>query len=376
MPRLALAAAVALLGVASAGLLTSGLDATLQERSPVPDVLVPLPLPGTDGETAGRPGTDLDALPAASGLRFGIDAASVQRFTAAAGAPDYATLWVGKWNLDLGWRDTDLALQALRAANVTPAIHFYYWGDDIRPDCFTVGCNGKDAAGWDRLHGQLVEHVRATMGDAPVLILLESEFNKHGLHDSEDLDARLADKATALRYWLPNADVVLALGNWRPDTWGTWDRAAAASDYVGIQALAGSTRDGRDKQVGLADATLKGVERLRDLYAKPVIVQDVAVSSYPEPDHLETQAEALLRFAERMPDLRDAGVEAVIYRSYVDVPDMNTANHYREAERHWGLAWHDTGELKPGGEAWVKAVQKAREPPPADEAVPAGVAAP
>lgn len=362
MPRLALAAAVVFLTVCSVGMLVGGLDATMRDDSPVPEALVPplLPQPGVEG--AAGAGTDLEDLPAATGLRFGIDAASVERFSAAAGAPDYATLWVGKWNLDLGWRDTDKALQALRAANVTPAVHFYYWGDDIQPDCFTVGCNGKDLTGWDRLHAQLVEHLRATMGDAPVLVILESEFNKHGLHDSEDLDARLADKATALRYWLPNVQVVLGLGNWRQDTWATWDRAAAASDFVGVQALAGSTRDAPEKQVGLADATLAGVERLRELFAKPIVVQDVAVSSYPEPDHLGTQAEALLRFAERMPDLRAAGVEAVIYRSFVDVPDMNLANHYREAERHWGLAWHDTGELKPGGEAWVKAVQKAREP--------------
>jgi hypothetical protein len=56
-------------------------------------------------------------------------------------------------------------------------------------------------------------------------------------------------------------------------------------------------------------------------------------------------------------------VVAVIYRSYLDIPDMALDNHYAEAERHWGLAWHDTGQLKPAGEAWMAAVEKARQPP-------------
>lgn len=354
MRRLPLVSLTATLSLLSLALLGAGVRSTLEPPRPVGGV------PGGGGEDE----IDLEGLPAATGLRFGIDAPSSERFAERTGTPpDYATVWVGRWTLHHGWRETDQALRGLRSAGVTPAIHFWYWGDDLRPDCFTVGCNGKSVADWDQLHTQTVEHVRATMGDAPVLVILESEFNKHGLHASDDLDARLADKARAFKQHLPNAQVVLGFGNWASSAWGTFDQAAAASDLVGVQALAGSTRDPEHEHLELVDHTLNAVRHLQELFGKPLVVTDVAVSSYPEPDHLEVQQEALARFAMRMPELQEAGVQAVIYRSFLDVPDMALANHYAEAERHWGLAWHGSGELKPGGEAWLAAVMKARAPP-------------
>lgn len=301
-----------------------------------------------------------DAQPA-PGMRFGIDAGSVQRFTQVTGsAPDYGTVWVGRWNVEQGWKDTDKALVALHDEGVTPAIHFWYWGDDMSPSCFTVGCNGKDTAHWQMLADQLGQHLQADLQGAPALVVLESEFNKHGVHESEDLDGMLADKATGLKQSYPAVQVVLGLGDWYPEAWPTWDRAAAACDFVGLQALAASTQGDTQTELDLANQTLAGAQRLQQLFGKPIVLQDVAVSSYPEPDHLETQQESLARFAATLPALQGAGVQAVLYRSFLDIPNMPLSNHFAEAERHWGLAWSDTGQLKPAGQAWVDAIEKAR----------------
>jgi hypothetical protein len=302
-------------------------------------------------------------LPPATGMRFGIDANSVAHFESMVGKPDYATLWIGKWTLDHGWRGTDQKLAELRDREVTPALHLYYWGDDLAPACFHEGCNGKDVQSWQRLTEELAQHLQAVLEGRPALVILESEFNKHGVHLDERLDAMLAEKATSLKAGYPSAQVVLGLGNWYPQAWATWDQAAAASDYIGIQALAGSTRDSQDEVLALAESTLAGVRTARGLFEKPVVVQDVAVSSYPEPDHLGTQAEAVARLAATLPALQEEGVELVIYRSLRDSPEMGLYNHYAEAERHWGLAWHDTGKLKPAGEAWLAAIAKARSVP-------------
>jgi hypothetical protein len=355
MLRLSLLAILAALSVSSVGLLALGVT---EEARSTPGARGPSVDPTLDGQGSGA-----DALLPATGMRFGIDAGSVDRFSERAGAPDYATIWVGKWTLDRGWKNTDVQLTKLRDQGVTPAVHLYYWGDDLGGNCLWNGCNGKDQAGWQRLTDELTAHLAAIFGDKPVLVILESEFNKHGVHEDEGFDQLLADKATAINTGYPPAEVVLGLGNWYPKAWATWDRAAAASDYVGLQAIAGSTHDSPERTVDLARKTLDGVERLRGLFGKPVVIQDVAVSSYPEPDHLETQGEAMARFAEELPALQEAGVVAVLYRSYLDIPDMALHNHYAEAERHWGLAWHDTGELKPAGEAWMAAVEKARHPP-------------
>lgn len=322
------------------------------------------PGPASSGSASvglGAAGTGIGDVSAAAGMRFGIDAAAIDEFSAQAGPPDYATVWVGRWNLDKGWRDTDAALKAIAAQNVTPAVHLWYWGDDMQRSCLEpAGCDGKTMAWWNELAAQLVVHLQQDLGGKPVLIILESEFNKHGVHDSEVLDEALAEKANYIRYYYPQAQVVLGFGNWFPQAWPTFDRAAAAADYVGLQAMAASTRDGKDEQVGLADATVEGARRLRELFQKPVIVQDVAVSSYPEPESLDTQEQAVVRLAGSLPDLREAGVEAVIYRSFLDVPDMPLENHFAEAERHWGLAWYGSGELKPAGQAWFMAVQQTR----------------
>lgn len=358
--RLPLTALVAVMSFSSVALIGGGLRETLTRGSAGQDV-------GLGLVEEGGGSVDLEAVPGAPGMRFGIDADAVDRFSQHAGPPDYGTIWVGKWNLDHGWQGTDAKLSELAARNVTPAIHLWYWGDDISRTCFSQGCNGKDVMGWQVLTEQLVQHMAANLGGREAVVILESEFNKHGVHNSEDLDTMLAEKATYLHAYYPMAKVVLALGNWFPQAWDTWDRAAQASDYVGLQAMAGSTRNDDDHYRGLARSTLDGAKLLRDLFGKPLFIQDVAVSSYPEPDYLDRQAEAVADFAAELPALQAVGVEAVIYRSYLDVPDMALDNHYAEAERHWGLAWHGTGVLKPAGEAWLAAVQNARAPPvPAD----------
>lgn len=322
------------------------------------------PPPGGGHAAEGMP--DLGNLTGAPGLRFGIDAASIGQYHERSGvAPDYATVWVGKWNLDHGWRGTDPVLAAIRQQGVTPAVHFYYWGDAISKDCLSFGCDGKDVQGWQRLAEQLVEHLDAQLGGEPAVIILESEFNKHGVHYEESLDQMLAEKAAYLKQGYPQAQVVLGLGNWYPEAWPTWDRAAAACDYVGLQALGGTTRDAEGHVLGLLNSTLAGAKRLHELFGKPIFVQDVAVSSYPEPENLDLQQKALATFAAGLPDLQAAGVQAVVYRSFLDVPDMALSNHYAEAERHWGLAWADSGQLKPAGEAWLAAIQKAHAAPAA-----------
>ena len=361
MRRLSLLAILAALSLVSIALLSLG--AVEEAEQAVPGLAA---APAPEQSAAAPAGFDPATLPAATGMRFGIDAKAIGRFEEHAGAPDYATVWVGEWNIDHGWKDTGGTLQAIRAQGVTPAIHFYYWGDDMGRDCLWQGCNGKSQDEWDFLAQDLVYHLHADLEGTPALVILESEFNKRGVEWDEGLDEMLAEKAAYIKSQYPAAQVVLGLGNWYPRAWGTWDRPAAASDYVGLQALAGSTHDTPEEVIALADQTLAGVEKARELFGKPVIIQDVAVSSYPEPDHLETQGAALAHFAEDLPALREAGVEAVLYRTYLDSPSMGLHNHYHQAERHWGLAWHDTGELKPAGEAWMAAVIKARQGPDAN----------
>lgn len=299
-------------------------------------------------------------------LSYGMSASAVAAQSAAGVKPDYGTFWVGPWTLSSGWGGPDAQMTAMKNAGVTPAIHFYYWGDDISKTCIEDGCHSslhnaqKDKAGWQKLTDQLIAHLNSKMGGKPVLIFLETEFNKGGVSTYEPLDGYLEEKAKQIKKGYPNAKIVMALGNWNSASWGTFDRTADASDYTGIQGMRGSTRQSATDYATLYEKTLEGTKVLKAKFGKPVILQDIALSTYPEPDYVRRQADELRDFFAHTPDLKAQGVKAILYRSWTDTPTMDLKNYYGEAERHWGLTWHANGTLKAGGKVWVDGVKADR----------------
>lgn len=302
--------------------------------------------------------------PAGDRIGFGMDAGSVAKQTAAGVKPDYGTFWIGPWTLKSGWGAPDAQLTSMANAGVTPAIHHYYWGDDISQSCIENGCwsslHGaqKDKAGWQTLTKQLVDHLNAKMGGKPVVIFLETEFNKGNVGTYEPLDGYLAEKAAYIKTNYPAAQVVLALGNWNTAAWPTWDRAAAKSDFIGIQGMRGSTRHTQTVYQDLYESTLAGAKTAKATFGKPVFIQDIALSSYPDATWASLQAKELGDFFSHTDDLRAAGVRAIVYRSWLDSPNMDLANWFGQAERHWGLATATTA--KAAQKVWVDGVKAER----------------
>ncbi len=332
----------------------------------------------TSGFAALVAGTTAAAEPVAPTMKFGMEAGSIGYQTDHGVKPDYATFWVGPWTLKHGWGGPDGHMDRMKAAGVTPAIHFYYWGDDISQSCLENGCwsslHGahKNKAGWNQLAQQLVDHLNARMGGKEVVIFLETEFNKADVQTYEPLDGYLAEKASFIKKHYPNAKVVLSLGSWNTPAWKTWDRAAAASDLVGIQGMRGSTRDSSSHYSDLYETTLRNAKIVRDTFGTEVFLLDLALSSYPEPEYLQRQADEMKEFFDGMDQLKAAGVTAMIYRSFRDSPNMDLANYYGQAERHWGIAWAYTGDLKPSGHVWINGVkaERAGAAPPAPSGEP------
>lgn len=310
-------------------------------------------------------------------LRFGMDIDSIRAQTEAGAKPDYGMIWIGVWNLKHGWGGPDAALERSRDAGVTPVVQFYYWGDDISKECIENGCwsnlHGaqKDKAGWNQLAQELVAHLNAKMQGKPVVIILETEFNKGNVATYEPLDGYLEEKAMFFRQNYPNAKIVLGLGNWGHNKWDTWDRAAGASDFIGIQGLRGSTRDSLPRYKDLPNDLVKGANEAVGRFNKPVFISDIAISSYPEPEYSEHQRSVLAEIFSRLSELKDAGIMALMYRSWRDTPNADPANYYGEAERHWGFVRPD-GTRKPAANVWIEGVKKERAeapepvtPPPA-----------
>ncbi|QQG39360.1 MAG: hypothetical protein HYS81_03145 [Candidatus Aenigmatarchaeota archaeon] len=317
---------------------------------------------------------------AADGLDFGMDVASIDEQVEAGAKPDYALWWVGPWIEEFGWGGTDDALAKARDAGVIPVIQFFYWGDDISPECLENGCYSpihgvnKSMDGWDQLARELADHLNAQMGSRPVVIVLETEFNKESVATYEPLDSYMEEKAQFFRSSYNPSEIVMGLGNWGREDWKTWDRAAAASDSIGLQALRGSTRDSPDAYTGLPDDLLDGARKARDTFGKPVFVSDIALSSYPETPYARHQANVLDALFSDSPALEGAGVEALIYRSWTDAPDADIANYYGEGERHFGLVRAD-GSAKPALAIWLAGVTAERSSPqqaapPEEQTVP------
>jgi hypothetical protein len=316
---------------------------------------------------AEKPAGDRDepAAPPPAGFGFGMDAASIALQQRAGAAPDYGTFWVGPWTLESGWGGPRSHLDAMRGAGVTPAIHYYYWGDDISPRCIEDGCwsdlhrTHKDQAGWQQVAEGLVKVLESQMQGEPVVILLETEFNKNGIADYPAFDTLLAEKARYFRTHYPNARIVLPFGDWDRPKWSSFDESMAASDYAGIQGMRGSTRHSESHYLDLYTSTLSGVRTLHRTFGKPVFITDIALSSYPEPDYATHQATALARFMTGTTALHEAGAEALLYRAWTDDPRKNTANWFGIAERHWGLT-HPDGTPKPAAQVWIEGVQTVR----------------
>jgi PKD repeat protein len=301
-------------------------------------------------------------------MSFGMDSASISYQSGAGVKPDYGTFWIGPWTLSSGWGGPDAQLDSMKAAGVTPAIHFYYWGDDISQSCLENGCwsslhnTQKDKAHWQTLAQQLVDHLNAKMGGKPAMVFVETEFNKGNVATYEPLDGYLADKANFIRQGYPAAKTVMPVGNWNSAAWGTWDRFAAASDYTGIQGLRGSTRQSLADYGTLYEGLQAGANTLHSLFGKPIVFQDIALSSYPEPDYLQPQADTLKEVFDHLGDLKSAGVQGIIYRSWLDSPTMSTANYYGMAERYWGLA--NSAGAKPAEQVWIDGVKAERDHAP------------
>jgi PKD repeat protein len=301
-------------------------------------------------------------------LEFGMGPNSIEPQKAAGVAPDYQTVWVGPWNLDAGWGGTNDQLEYMQSEGVTPAVHLYYWGDDISPTCVEEGCwsdihdTQKDKQGWQQLTQELVDNLWATMDGDRVVVLLETEFNKGGIEDYEPFDTYLTEKIDFIHEHYPAAEVVVPFGNWGRSQWGNFDQAAAAGDHVGLQGMRGSTQDSWDSYHYLYEDTLQGTQYLQDLFGESIILHDMALSSYPEPDYLEPQANELSEVFDNRGELKANGVEAMIYRSWFNNPNMDTSNYYGEAERHWGFAYADTEEHKPAAQVWIDGVQAERGP--------------
>jgi hypothetical protein len=312
-------------------------------------------------------------------IMFGVDVAAAPQVTARAMPMTYGSMWAGAWNQRYGWGGIESQLQTARANGLIPVIQWWYWGDDISPSCVENGCQDryqgvlKNRATWTRMSTELADLVVRTMGaGTPAIIIIENEFNKGGIETYEPFDGYLAEQAQIFRS--RNQRVVVGFGNWGQSLWGNFDRAAAASDYLGTQILYSSVREPNTYMTGI-DMLVSGAARLQTMFGKPTFVTDVGFSSYPAPAYETYQDLIVQELFARMGELKAAGVRGIVWRMLADDPTFNTANYHGMAERHWGLLRAD-GTEKLAYSAFLTGMRiELGETPPTQGAMPTGLTA-
>ncbi len=284
-------------------------------------------------------------------IQFGFDVASATRARALGMPVAYGSLWVGSWNQPekYGWGGITDQLQTAKANGVIPVIQWWYWGDDISPSCVEHGCTDqyhgvqKDKATWSRMSNELADLIVGVgTADSQAMVVIETEFNKHGIESYEPFDGYLAEQAAIFHQ--RGLTVVVGFGNWGHAHWKNFDRAIAAADLLGTMALQSSVRDASTYLAG-ADQLITAAQHFHTTFAKRTLI-DFAFSSYPEPSCELDQDTVIRDIFRRMGEFRAAGVQGMVWRMLSDDPEFNTDNYHGMAERHWGLLRAD-GSPKP-----------------------------
>jgi hypothetical protein len=295
---------------------------------------------------------------------FGADRAGVG-FAAQQGARlDLAQFWMGAWNEpgDQWGLAAQWARQVADAGSV-PVAQWYYWAGDISPSCVSHGCWGhgvwKDQWHWNADAAKLADALHQGLHGRPGMVVLESEFNKQGVQTWDPFDAMLVRQASIFRAHAPEVKLVLGFGNWNPQYWPVFDQAAHAVDLVGFQTMRGATRDSYASYMGVVDSIQRAVVTLRADFGKPVVLYDLALSSFWEPQWAVNQNVAFQMLFARLPTLQAEGLRGVILRSLTDDPTMTTAEYYGWGERSMGLR-HADGSWKPAMRTWLDGVKAAR----------------
>ncbi|HWG91372.1 MAG TPA: hypothetical protein VNZ52_11050 [Candidatus Thermoplasmatota archaeon] len=306
-------------------------------------------------------------VPTVGALSIGMHVNEVGLAKKAGLATTYGQFWIGSWMKQYGWGGLDQYLATAKAENVIPVIEWYYWGDAITVNCVKYGCNGLSQADWNSMGKTLAQKVHATMGDKPVIIVVETEFNKGGVQSWEDFDGLLAAHIGMLRYHAPNAKYYLGFGAWGDSEWSRFDRAMATADGSGFQTMRGRPHDSDASYLGATDFALKTVKLLKEKFGKPVLLHDIALSTYEGKEW--AQERVLKDFHAKMGEFRAAGLEGMIYRAYKDDPNFPLNNYYGYGERYMGLHRAD-GSAKPGWNAWKALATESGSPDPTPDPTP------
>ncbi|HWG91382.1 MAG TPA: hypothetical protein VNZ52_11100, partial [Candidatus Thermoplasmatota archaeon] len=292
-------------------------------------------------------------------LRLGVDSGGLAETLTEGGAPGYSTVWAGRWSVADDFREIRKAIEAAQARNVTPVVQWYYWGGDLTRQNVEHGANGKSRDEWFATADRLARVIADATGNRATFVVLETEFNHPDMVGWAPFDEALAAQARLFRAASPHVRIVLGFGSWNPEGWTTFQKAVEASDLLGFQLMRSVERD---TPLGLRSAHLAALDAAKNLHdrwpRKPLLLHDLALSTYGHTSGEALQKEAIDRILAERETLRALGCIGILYRGVRDYPDA-PEGYYGEGEKHFGLKLAD-GTPKPAWDSWLKGLRQNR----------------
>ena len=275
---------------------------------------------------------------------------------------DMRVKFTQQWIGGSGWTDwfKPDGIAALANAGYTPEVIHYYFGD---PDLSDVQARREAFLEDIRTLASVLKD--SGVGDRAI-VTLEPEYNQGEVATWEGWNDLMIEAMQILRTQT-GCKVGLLPGDWDIDhvTPISMGRAAAYADFVAFQEMRASTQDEQADAYEVVNRALRFSHFLSRKFLRPVRWGYLMVSDYNGWSYV--QRDVVVEMCEREQELKDAGVVAVSWMSYLDHPGAN--GYFGEGEAHKGLkyadntpkpAWHVWKECVANGPSWL---ETGAEPP-------------
>ncbi len=259
--------------------------------------------------------------------------------------------WIG----GSGWTDwyKPEGIAALASEGYTPEVIHYYFGDPVLSDV-----QARRDAFLDDIR-TLAAVLQDSGVGSRVIVTLEPEYNQGQVATWDGWNDLMIEAMQILRSQA-GCKVGLLAGDWDIDhvTPISMGRAAAYADFVAFQEMRASTRDTPDDAYAVVDRAIRFSHFLSRRFLRPVRWGYLMVSDYDGWSFV--QRDVVIEMCERVQELRDSGVVAISWMSYLDHP--GAGGYFGEAEAHKGLkladnspkpAWHVWKECAANGPSWL-----------------------
>lgn len=276
-------------------------------------------------------------------------------------ATDYLQLWLPR-----SWQDSWIdpaALSSLAHTGTTPVVAHWFFGDAISRERVEA-----ERHAWHRSLARLAR--RIAIG-APVIVLLEPEFNnappsgETAVTDWPGFASEVREAVRILRHFAPDVQVGLCAGDFSPTRNLELSIGPVADelDFLAFQEMRASTRHDED-DLDLGSAAVAYARYLKRVFGRPVFLGYVAVSSHGGWE--DAQREALHSLARERVALEEAGVFGGVYFQLRDDPEHT--GWFGAAEPYFGVLSSE-GVAKPALEA-LRALGARPAAPPAPAGSP------